>query len=59
MQCEMCGIPIKGRPIVVKIEGAIMEVCNNCSKFGEKIVPKTKPIKPKFITFTKIQGDNQ
>ncbi|MHA1917811.1 MAG: multiprotein bridging factor aMBF1 [Candidatus Ranarchaeia archaeon] len=44
MQCEMCGITIKERPIVIKIEGAIMEVCSNCSRFGEKVVPKTKPI---------------
>ncbi|WP_088539829.1 multiprotein bridging factor aMBF1 [Methanobrevibacter sp. 87.7] len=31
----MCGKPIKGNPIRIKIDGAVMEVCKDCSKFGK------------------------
>ncbi|MDD5959660.1 MAG: multiprotein bridging factor aMBF1 [Methanobrevibacter wolinii] len=35
MDCEMCGKPIKGNPIRIKIDGAVMDVCKDCSKFGK------------------------
>ncbi|WP_295721793.1 multiprotein bridging factor aMBF1 [uncultured Methanobrevibacter sp.] len=35
MDCEMCGKPIEGKPIRVKIDGAAMDVCKDCSKFGK------------------------
>ncbi len=31
----MCGKPIEGKPIRVKIDGAAMDVCKDCSKFGK------------------------
>ena len=31
----MCGKPIKGNPIRIKIDGAVMDVCKDCSKFGK------------------------
>jgi len=35
MRCEICGKKIIGKPIRVKIEGSIMDVCVDCSKFGK------------------------
>ena len=45
MNCEMCGRPIKGRPILAKVEGAVMELCVVCAKFGEKLA-SPKPVAP-------------
>ena len=35
MRCEICGKKIAGRPVRVKIEGSIMQTCQDCSKFGK------------------------
>ncbi len=41
MDCELCGKPINGKPVRVKIDGAPMDVCKDCSKFGKiQKVPK-------------------
>jgi putative transcription factor len=45
MNCEMCGRLIKGEPILSKVEGAIMDLCAACAKFGEKITTQ-KPASP-------------
>ena len=44
MRCEICGKSIEGRPLRTKIDGSLMEVCENCSKFGkiQKIPPKPR-----------------
>jgi putative transcription factor len=49
----MCGRPIKGQPILAKVEGAVMELCTACAKFGEKITP-TKPPSPPTQSRTPI-----
>ena len=41
MRCEICGKSIEGRPLRTKIDGSVMEVCENCSKFGR--IQKTPP----------------
>lgn len=34
--CEICGKPISGKPLRVKIEGSVFEcVCSECSKLGK------------------------
>ncbi|HPX78256.1 MAG TPA: TIGR00270 family protein, partial [Methanobacterium sp.] len=33
MRCEICGKKLPGRPVRVKIDGSIMQTCNECSKF--------------------------
>lgn len=39
----MCGKPIKGNPIRIKIDNAAMDVCKECSKFGKvQKVPQPK-----------------
>ncbi len=47
MNCEMCGRNIDS-PYEVEVEGTMMELCKDCSKFG-KIIEKPKVIvkKPK------------
>lgn len=39
MNCEVCGRKIEGSPVRVVIEGAMMNVCSECSKFG--VTPST------------------
>ena len=37
MQCEMCGDTIRGTPKLVRIEGAELQVCTKCEKFGTEV----------------------
>ncbi|MFQ6088970.1 MAG: multiprotein bridging factor aMBF1 [Candidatus Methanofastidiosia archaeon] len=37
MLCEMCGREIKGRSTKILVEGARLEVCGGCSKYGSVI----------------------
>jgi len=37
MQCEMCGEPIRGIPKLMRIEGAELQVCNRCEKYGTEV----------------------
>ncbi|HUW86425.1 MAG TPA: multiprotein bridging factor aMBF1 [Methanoregula sp.] len=37
MQCEMCGETIRGTPKLVRIEGAELQVCTKCEKFGTEV----------------------
>lgn len=36
VNCEICGRTI-AKGVRVKVEGTVMEVCNNCSSMGEKL----------------------
>jgi len=47
--CDICGRPILGKPITKYIEGAKLQVCSNCSKFGKSVKPSRTPgtYKPK------------
>ncbi|MCC7554492.1 MAG: TIGR00270 family protein [Methanobacteriaceae archaeon] len=44
MNCEICGKEISETPLKVKIDGVVMSVCQDCSKFG-KI--QKEPVKPR------------
>ncbi len=37
MQCELCGAKISGPARTVRIEGALLDVCGSCSKFGTEV----------------------
>jgi len=37
MQCEMCGETIRGTAKLVRIEGAELQVCTKCEKFGTEV----------------------
>jgi putative transcription factor len=46
--CEVCGTVIRGKPVTVEIEGAILQVCQSCAKRGEPVKVLTRPaLKPK------------
>jgi len=54
MRCEICGKKVIGRPMRVKVDGSIMQTCNECAKFGKiqkeprKIFkPRTAPRRPR------------
>ena len=51
MNCEICGKPIEGKPIRTKIDGSVLEVCRECSKFGR--VQKDTPLERKFVSRNK------
>lgn len=42
--CEVCGAVIRGKAITVEIEGAILQVCQNCAKRGEPVKVPRKPL---------------
>ncbi len=37
MQCEMCGEKIRGAPKLVRVEGAELQVCSRCERFGTEV----------------------
>ena len=37
MQCEMCGESIRGVPKLIRVEGAELQVCSRCGKFGTEV----------------------
>jgi putative transcription factor len=37
MQCEMCGETIRGAPKLIRVEGAELQVCMKCGKFGTEV----------------------
>lgn len=47
MRCEICGKNVVGRPVRVKIDGSIMQTCNECSKFGKVQKEPPIPVKPR------------
>ena len=47
MRCEICGKKVVGRPLRVKIDGSIMQTCNECSKFGKVQKEPPRPVKPR------------
>ena len=51
--CDICGREIMGKPRLKYVEGAKLQVCQNCSKFG-----RTATVKPSYgdstPKFTKI-----
>ena len=46
MQCELCGAKIQGPPKTVRIEGALLDVCSQCAKYGTE-VQKPKKAEPR------------
>jgi putative transcription factor len=48
MQCEMCGATIQGQPKRVRIEGAVLDVCGQCARYGTEVMQpkKTEPRRP-------------
>lgn len=58
MRCEICGQPIEeGKSKKTKIDGSIMEVCSDCSKFG--IVQKEPPKPKNILNKSKGSGINR
>jgi len=43
MQCEMCGDTIRGTPKLVRVEGAELQVCSKCEKYGTEVQQKRRP----------------
>jgi len=37
MQCEMCGETVRGIPKLVHVEGAELQVCSRCEKYGTEV----------------------
>lgn len=50
VQCEMCGAET-GSPKTVKVEGAELEVCDNCADFGTEVeTQETSSTSTKYST---------
>jgi len=52
MQCEMCGETVRGTPKLVRVEGAELQVCTKCEKFGTEVqqVRRTDLVRPAVPT---------
>ena len=37
MQCEMCGETIRGMAKLIRVEGAELQVCSKCEKYGTAV----------------------
>jgi len=37
IECEFCGNTIYGDPIVIKVEGALLNVCPSCRQYGKEV----------------------
>ena len=49
MQCEICGIDIKGKPVRINLEGTVLDVCGRCAHYGnttDKWSPVSRKISP-------------
>ena len=46
LTCEVCGSPIRGPPNSVEIDGAILRVCQSCSKLGRPVSVAPKIQRP-------------
>ncbi|MFH1323494.1 MAG: multiprotein bridging factor aMBF1 [Methanobacteriota archaeon] len=70
MQCEICGIDIKGAPIRATVEGTVLDLCSKCSRYGKvsdkwtpvsrKIMPTERAIvthKPRRDAFDKLEDE--
>jgi putative transcription factor len=55
MQCEMCGETIRGAPKLVRVEGAELQVCSKCEKFGTEVQQPRRVI-PAHPAVTVKQG---
>jgi putative transcription factor len=53
MQCEICGIDIKGTPIRVTVEGTVLDVCNKCARYG-KPSDKWTPVSRKMVPAERV-----
>jgi conserved hypothetical protein TIGR00270 len=42
MQCEICGAEIVGEATRIEVDGAVLDVCSRCSKYGKKVYGKKK-----------------
>ena len=58
VQCEMCGTET-GAPKTVKIEGAELEVCDDCADFGTEVrTEETSSTSTKYSTSSSSSGSS-
>ncbi len=43
IECEFCGKTIYNEPIVIKVEGALLNVCTACRQFGKEVERPKQP----------------
>lgn len=44
MQCELCGNEIKGHAKLVNVEGAELQVCAQCARYGREVQQPKRPL---------------
>ncbi|MCO8245882.1 MULTISPECIES: multiprotein bridging factor aMBF1 [unclassified Haladaptatus] len=58
VQCEMCGAETAS-PKTIKVEGAELDVCDNCSDFGTEVkTQQTSTTSTKYSTSSSSSGDS-
>ncbi len=56
--CDVCGEAIRGEPVIVEIDGAVLALCQNCAKRysgvkGVKVIKGPTPITPQRQTIVR------
>jgi putative transcription factor len=49
LTCEVCGNPIRNGPNRIKIDGAVLQVCQNCAGHGTPLGPPAPRSRPARI----------
>lgn len=47
MDCEICGEPVRGFPVKIRVEGTVMSVCRRCADLGERV--QDRPRSTSFV----------
>ena len=53
MQCEICGIDIKGAPTRATVEGTVLDLCSKCARYG-KVSDKWTPVSRKIMPTERV-----
>lgn len=56
LTCEMCSAEVTN-PVTIKVEGAILSVCQKCSSFGNVVIDPKKQTAKKTNTVIKRKSD--
>lgn len=61
LTCEVCGKPLGAVPSRVEIDGAILQVCQNCARRGSPLmgtVPRAHPVRTRpFVREESIESE--
>ena len=58
MQCEICGVEIRGKPLCITIDNSELQVCQKCAFYGkaaDKWTPVSRKVSPVVRTVPRAE----